>query len=286
MANKRQPGEAVRTAERVLEQGGPVCPQIACRPIVVQIALSDPSPFATAAAFTEVLALPRERRGELYGEPAWRARAAKDLEAQWGPLLDAAVVAESTRHADLIAGATLGEMAAATSRSTIDVMCDLALEESLETKFSVAVVNDDDEQIAELLQYPNLLLGLSDAGAHTSQLCDANYSTWLLGHWWRTRGTVTLEQAIWRLTGHPASVLGISDRGTVAPGFQADLVAFDPDTVGTGPAERVYDFPRGTDRLVAPSTGIVHTWVNGEPIWTDGAAVPDAASGRLLREFV
>lgn len=283
MANKRQPGEAVRTAERVLEQGGPVCPQIACRPIVVQIALSDPSPFATAAAFTEVLALPRERRGELYADAQWRQRAARDLEAQWGPLLDAAVVAESTRHAGLIGGATLGEMAQTSGRSTIDVMTDLALEENLETKFSVAVVNDDDDQIAELLQYPNLLLGLSDAGAHTSQLCDANYATWLLGYWCRERGTLSLEQAVWRLTGHPASVLGMPTRGNIAPGFHADLVAFDPDTVGTGPAERVYDFPGGCDRLVVPSEGIVHTWVNGEAIWRDGAAVPDVASGRLLR---
>jgi N-acyl-D-amino-acid deacylase len=285
MANKRQPGEAVRTAERVLEQGGPVCPQIACRPIVVQIALSDPSPFATAPAFTEALALEREARSELYADEEWRRRAATDLDAQWGPLLDAGQVAESTRHAELVGGATLGEMAAASGRSTLDVMVGLALEENLETKFRVAVVNDDDDQIAELLQYPNLLLGLSDAGAHASQLCDANYATWLLGYWWRTRGTITLEQAIWRLTGHPASVLGMKTRGTVAPGFAADLVAFDPDTVGTGPLERVRDFPGGADRLVAPSVGIVHTWVNGEPIWTDGSVVPDAASGALLRDF-
>ena len=263
--------------------GGPVCPQIACRPIVVQIALSDPSPFATAAAFTEVLGLPRERRRELYVDPSWRRRAAEDLQAQWGPLLDSAVVAESTRHAELIDGQTLGEMAAASGRSALDAMVELALEEDLETKFRVAVVNDDDDQIAELLQYPNLLLGLSDAGAHTSQLCDANYATWLLEHWWRTKGTLSLEQAVWRLTGHPASVLGMSARGLIAPGCHADLVAFDPDTVGTGPAQRVHDFPGGCDRLVAPSTGIVHTWVNGEAIWADGAAKPDVAAGRLLR---
>jgi len=286
MANGRQPGEAVRTAERVLEAGGPVCPQIACRPIVVQIALSDPSPFATAAAFTEVLGLPRERRSELYADPEWRHRAARDLEAQWGPLLDVAVVAESTRHAGLIDGPTLGDMARESGRSALDVMVDLALEENLETKFRVPVVNDDEDQIAELLQYPNLLLGLSDAGAHTSQLCDANYSTWLLEHWWRAKGTLSLEDAIWRLTGHPASVLGMSTRGRIAPGCHADLVAFDPDTVGTGPAQRVRDFPGGCDRLVAPSTGIVHTWVNGEPIWMDCVAVPGVAAGQLLRNPV
>jgi N-acyl-D-aspartate/D-glutamate deacylase len=219
----------------------------------------------------------------LYADEEWRRRAAQDLEAQWGPLLDAAQVAESTRHAELIDGEPLGAMAAASGRSTLDVMVELALAENLETKFRVAVVNDDDDQIAELLQYPNLLLGLSDAGAHTSQLCDANYATWLLGYWWRTRSTITLEQAVWRLTGHPASVLGMPTRGRIAAGCHADLVAFDPETVGTAPTERVYDFPGGTDRLVAASVGIAHTWVNGEAIWTDGVAVPDVASGRLLR---
>jgi N-acyl-D-amino-acid deacylase len=144
------------------------------------------------------------------------------------------------------------------------------------------VVNDDEDQIAELLQYPDLLLGLSDAGAHTSQLCDANYATWLLEHWWRERGTLSLEQAVWRLTGHPAQILGIVDRGRVHAGWHADLVAFDPDTVGAGPARRVHDLPGGGDRLVAPSEGIVHTWVNGEATWADGVEVPSGA-GRLLR---
>jgi N-acyl-D-aspartate/D-glutamate deacylase len=283
MANRREPGVAVRTAERVLQEGGPVCPQIACRPIVVQIALSDPSPFATAAAFTEILALPRDERAARYADAEWRSRAAHDLEAQWGPLLDGAVVAESTRHAELVDGRTLGEMATTSGRTTLDVMVELALAENLETKFRVAVVNDDDDQIAELLQYPNLLLGLSDAGAHTSQLCDANYATWLLGHWWRERGTLTLEQAVWRLTGHPASVLGLTSRGRIAPGRAADLVAFDPDTVGTGPSRRVRDFPAGCDRLVADSVGIAHVWVNGESIWADGVPVSGVAPGRLLR---
>ncbi|WCO66116.1 amidohydrolase family protein [Iamia majanohamensis] len=283
MANHREPGVAVATAERVVAAGGPVFPQIACRPIVVQIQLSDPSPFATAPAFAEVLGRERADRAALYAEEGWRRRAAADLEATWGPLLERGQVAESARHAELVDGPTLGELAAASGRTALAVMADLALEEDLTTRFRVAVVNDDDDQIAELLAYPDLLLGLSDAGAHTSQLCDANYATWLLGHWWRDRGTLTLEQAVWRLTGHPAQVVGLTGRGRVEAGWHADLVAFDPDTVGTGPAQRVTDFPGGCDRLVAPSTGIVHTWVGGERTWSDGAEVAGAGSGRLLR---
>ena len=48
---------------------------------------------------------------------------------------------------------------------------------------------------------------------------------------------------MWRLTGHPAEVLGVVGRGRIEPGFHADLVAFDPDRVGTGAAERVHDLP-------------------------------------------
>ena len=80
------------------------------------------------------------------------------------------------------------------------------------------MVNDDDDQIGALLGDDNLLLGLSDAGAHTSQLCDANYSTWLLSHWCRDLGVLTLEQAVWRLTGHPAEVLGVVGRVASSPG--------------------------------------------------------------------
>lgn len=78
-----------------------------------------------------------------------------------------------------------------TFETALDVMVELALTEGLEARFGVAVVNDDDDQIAELLQYPDLLLGLSDAGAHTSQLCDANYATWLLASPTRSNQSVT-----------------------------------------------------------------------------------------------
>ncbi len=161
-------------------------------------------------------------------------------------------------------------------------MVDIALAEDLTTRFRFVLANDDETDLANVLCDDRSLLGLSDAGAHASQLCDAVFSTYLLEHWVRETGTLTLEQAVWRLTGHPASVFGIADRGRLAPGMAADLVAFDPGTVGVAPLERVHDLPAGADRLVARSRGIHHVWVNGTPIVSDGADVP-AQPGKVLR---
>jgi N-acyl-D-aspartate/D-glutamate deacylase len=143
--------------------------------------------------------------------------------------------------------------------------------------------NDGDDEIGELLADKRTLLGLSDAGAHATQLCDAGYATHLLGHWVRERRALTLEDAVWRLTGHPHRAFRIAQRGLVREGFHADLVAFDAGQVGCTPVERVDDQPGGTDRLVVRSTGVEHQWVNGVATRRDGREVDGAAPGRLLR---
>ena len=145
------------------------------------------------------------------------------------------------------------------------------------------MTNDSEDQIGELLGHERLLLGLGDAGAHTSQLCDANYATYLLARFVRERGDITLEDAVWRLTGQPATVYGIADRGQVSPGAIADLVAFDPTTVAPTPLERVYDFPGGADRLISQSVGMEHIWVRGVPVRVGGVDIAGARPGRLLR---
>src|SRR5207248_2836362 len=98
---------------------------------------------------------------------------------------------------------------------------------------------------AELLRHPATMLGLSDAGAHASQLCDACAPTALLGKWMREKRVLSLEEAVRRLTAEPADVFGIRDRGRLAAGLAADVTVFDPATVGCGPLRRVYDFPAG-----------------------------------------
>jgi N-acyl-D-aspartate/D-glutamate deacylase len=162
-------------------------------------------------------------------------------------------------------------------------MFDLALEEDLKTRFRFVLVNDGEEEIGQLLNDNRAVLGLSDAGAHASQICDACFSTHLLGYWVREKGAVSLEQAVHRLTAHAANVFRIRDRGTIRPGAFADLVAFDPDTVGTTGMERVFDLPAGADRLLVHSIGIEHIWINGEATRVDGKDLEGARPGRLIR---
>jgi N-acyl-D-aspartate/D-glutamate deacylase len=263
--------------------GGQVWPQVACRPLVAQLTLAEPYLFGRAAAFREVLALPPEQRTDCYRDESWRGRARVDVEASWSERWAKTTVQESERHRSLVEGATMADLAAAQGRHPLDVVLDLALEESLRTRFRVVLCNDDEQELADMLRDPRTLLGLSDAGAHVSQLCDACFSTYLLEHWVRETGVLSLEQAVWRLTGHPASVLGFADRGVLRPGARADLVVFDPDTVGVDEMRRVRDFPGGADRLVAQSRGVHHMWVNGEPTRLEGADLAGRRPGVLLR---
>ena len=99
----------------------------------------------------------------------------------------------------------------------------------------------------------------------------------------RERKAVTVEDAVRRLTGQPAQAFRIAGRGLVREGYFADLVAFDPATIGTTPIERVHDQPGGADRLIVRSTGVEHMWVNGVATRSAGEDIPGVASGRVLR---
>ena len=286
MVVRDQPGMSEDLERRVAAAGGAgtsVFPQVACRPIVAQVTLADPAPLANVPAFGEILSLERSERAALYSDPAWRERAYAGVREKWGNKLDEATVQETIQHEDLRDGPTLGELAAERGGTALDVAVELALAEGLATRFRIVMINDDEAQVGRLLQNHSMLLGLSDAGAHTSQLCDANFSTYLLQRWVRELGVLTLEEAVWRLTGQPALVYGLTGRGVIAPGSVADLVAFDRATIGTGPLERIVDLPGGADRLVAPSFGIEHVWVSGRQTRVDGKDVPDARFGRVLR---
>jgi N-acyl-D-aspartate/D-glutamate deacylase len=185
-----------------------------------------------------------------------------------------------------IEGRNVEELATEQGVDPSDLVLDLALESNLEARFRMAVLNFDEDEVEVLLTDPHTMLGLSDAGAHASQLCDACFSTHLLSRWVRERKALTIEEAIRKLTSEAAEIFGITDRGVLAEGRPADVVVFDPQTVGCSDLRRVNDQPSGAARLIADAVGINTVMVNGEIIRQDGADTVDAAGalpGRLLR---
>lgn len=84
---------------------------------------------------------------------------------------------------------------------------------------------------------------------------------------------MTLEEAIRKLTSLPAATLGLRRRGTLREGNFADVVIFDPDTVGD---RATFDDPHQF------ATGMVHVFVNGEAVLIDGEHT-GAAPGRVVR---
>jgi N-acyl-D-aspartate/D-glutamate deacylase len=272
-------------------EGVEVWPQVSCRPLVFQMNLREPFTLNMRPAFRELMDRPLDERMAAYRDPAWRARAWHDVQGRGGeggiPLnFDAISVAETSAHPELV-DRPVTEIAREWGVTPLDVMLDLSLAENLETRFWSVLANNDPDAIAELLPQDTVLIGLADSGAHVSQLCDACFATDLLGSWVRERQVMPLERAIHKLSGEPARVFGLHDRGTVEVGKAADLVVFDPDTVAPGPLRRVRDFPAGGERLVADRpVGMRHVLVNGTVIRADGEPVADAAAaapGRLLR---
>jgi N-acyl-D-aspartate/D-glutamate deacylase len=161
-------------------------------------------------------------------------------------------------------------------------MCELALTEDLATRFRAYIANDDVDAVGELLTHEQVVLGLSDAGAHIDQLCDAPLPTDLLGTWVRERRVMPLEVAVRKLTGEPADVFGFVRRGYLREGNWADVCVFEPETIAPGPTRRVRDFPADAERLTAEAPrGLRHVLVNGTPIRADGVQldVRDARPG-------
>ena len=173
---------------------------------------------------------------------------------------------------------SIGGLARAAGKDPLDFMLDLALGEKLDTVFNAMLLNSDESAVGEMLRHPASLVSLSDAGAHLTFFNDAGFGLHLLGHWVRERGALTLEDAVRRLTSVPAQLFGIRGRGVLKPGYAADLMLFDPASVGRGAKQRVFDLPGGHPRLTTPALGVKGVWVNGV---RDLQTLP----GQVLRDF-
>jgi N-acyl-D-aspartate/D-glutamate deacylase len=182
-------------------------------------------------------------------------------------------------------GRTVGEVAQQQGKRPFDAMLDLALADDLKTSFMPPPGGTDEASYrlrAKLWADDRTVVGASDAGAHMDMIDTFAFTTQLLAKS-RELGLLPIEQAVRQLTSVPARLVGLRERGELRPGWNADVVVFDPNTVACGPTYTRFDLPGTTEgRLYADAIGVADVVVNGQRV-VKGGALGAARPGTVLR---
>ena len=163
-----------------------------------------------------------------------------------------------------------------------EAMIDMALEHDLKLFFRQPIANENMDDALDLMKHPHSCVTFSDSGAHVSQIMDSSLQTHLLSHWVRDKQAFTLEEAVRLVTYDTATQWGFHDRGLIREGMTADMVVFNPDTIGPRMPEVVCDLPAGAKRLRQTAHGIANTIVGGQTVLRNGEHT-GALPGKLLR---
>jgi N-acyl-D-aspartate/D-glutamate deacylase len=268
--------------------GGRMFAQVHSRSLSALLSFRTQLPFDRLPVWKELRTLPLAEQRQRLRNPELRRRLVEASEVRDGHR----PVGTEARPADYdwlfvfdtVAGPhrTVAEVARERGQHPAETMIDLALEKDLDLFFLQPLANEDQDYALELMRHPRTVTTFSDSGAHVSQLMDSSLQTHVLSHWVRAKQAFTLEQAVRMLTLVPATLWGFADRGLIREGMAADLVVFDPDTVGAEMPQVVDDLPAGARRLVQRARGIAATVVNGEVLLRDGKHT-GALPGELLR---
>ncbi len=260
-------------------------------PLNFEFTLHEPYVFEGLAVWQPLMKMDEDQLKRVLRDDAFRQQLKQELTirsrrmftAEWEKAFVAQVA--DPAHASF-EGLSIQALAKKQGVHPVDFMLDLALAENLDTLFTATLLNSDEEAVGRMLNDPNAIVSLSDAGAHLTFLCDAGFGLHFLGHWVRERKVMPLEKAVRKLTSEPAALLGIRDRASIAAGKCADLLLFDPQTVGRAPSRRVFDLPAGGSRIHTPGVGVHGVWINGQLVADENGIVDKAPrAGKVLREF-
>ena len=282
---------------RVQEQaarGARVWPQVQTRPIDINFRLRERNFMLMAMpSWFRVLNLPtKEEKIAQFTNPESRARlVAEALPQGEGEGLTymrdrlnnsyvRGVKLEKNRH---LLGRKLGDLARERGTNAVEAMIDLALEEDLDTEFkNDALGHTDAEVVGEMLAHPYVLIGASDAGAHVQAFATNGDTGYLFSKFVRGTGALTPEHAVRKITHETALVWGLRDRGLLNPGYAADIVIFDPETIDRDEEIGVSDLPGEGFRYIRHARGIDTVIVNGQVTYTAAGGYTAARAGDVV----
>ena len=276
--------------ERGIAEGKQVYPVINPRPQAQRFTMRNAQVFDRMPTWRDVMLGSVEEKAAAFRDSAMRDKLraeavdGKDLPSGALPVTWERIFITRTlkERNSAYQGMSVAAMAEAQGKEVIDGFLDLILDEDLGTGLQNSQSGADEGVMGRLIASPYTVIGLSDAGAHVVFEAGYGYSTLVLGRWVREEGALSLEEAVRKLSFMQASLFGLHDRGLLRPGFAADVVVFDPDTVGAEEPDEVNDLPGGLMRLRQKATGVDYTIVNGEVLLEDGEHT-GAYPGRTLR---
>ena len=294
------PGDPTRVFREIGEieaargRGRELWAQVGCFPLGMEFTLRHPYPLEAFLAWRPAIEAPDEAAyRHVLADPSFRKRLKDEAATPGVPnrfsyktFAHLAITEVTRAEHRALEGQTIGTLAQGSGRDPFDVFLDFGLDGELDAMFDCKLFNTDENEVRKLLRHPHAAVALSDAGAHLSFLCDAGFGLHLFGHWVRERGDLTLPEAVKRVTSDVAAAYRLEGRGRITPGAWADLLLFDPATVGRGPRRRVNDLPTGASRLDTPAVGVHGVWVNGVRTADERGVLADCGRpGQVLRTF-
>ena len=241
------------------------------------------SSIGTAAvpAWHELVNGPAGRKVTLLADSEWRARARHD----WDHPLDEQnsfraeqlheLILSDPEHGPGPCGVSLRALADERGEHPSDVLADWVLANGVGSRYTKLnagrmTAEERDAQDRAFFARPDMIFGGTDAGAHLKMFCGAGSALYLLTHWVRDSGELTVERAVHFLTQRSTDFFSLRDRGVLEVGRRGDVNVFALDEIELHDLERVHDLPGGDYRFSRPSAGFRATLVAGVPTVLDG----------------
>jgi len=229
-----------------------------------------------------ILALPATQRMVAFADEGLRDQLDAECASVHKQLGELTVKQGESPATRALLGLSVAQIARRQDKTVSGAFLDVALQDDLETGFGIENhMHNDPAALRVLLNHPAVHLGAADAGAHINQFSGAGDTGHLLAHYVRETGMMSLERAVQRVTSELADDWGLAGRGRIAVGAFADLVVFDPATVGRCDEQWVNDIPGGSGRFVRHARGVDKVFVNGR-LLVDSGEYSSERPGRIL----